>query len=198
MSSPTAPFGPLQRFIEDPACQEIRVSRHDRVFVRHAGHLTHVPEVSFPSDVDLRRFVERLTGWSTATLRHLVHAPPGEMLMVAHFPPERPNVTLDPVQAGYRAGAVGRPDRYAFAARRGAEYLTAAVREGANVLIVGPRESGKATLLNVLVGTLPASAAIAVIDEARRLTTYRPPRPPSTLPQYLQLDDEAVLQDTRK
>ena len=54
-----------------------------------------------------------------------------------------------------------------------AEYLSAAVREGTSVLIVGPPASGKATLLNVQVGTLPASERVAVIDEARRLTTVR-------------------------
>jgi pilus assembly protein CpaF len=173
MSSPTAQFGPLQPFVDDPACQEIRVSRRDRVFVRRAGHLTPAPEVVFPSDVELRRFVEQLTGRSTATLRNLVHPLPGEMLVVALFPPASPNVTLGLFKPGTR------PERWddliathALPAEA-AEYLTAAVREGTNVLIVGPPESGKATLLNVLVGTLPASEKIAVIDEARRLTTVR-------------------------
>jgi len=114
-SSPTAPFGPLQPFVDDPACQEVRVSRCDRVFVRRAGHLTYASEVSFPSDVELRRFVEQLSGRSTATIRNLVHPLPGEMLMVAHFPPESPNVTLDLFKAGHPAGAVGRPDRHACA-----------------------------------------------------------------------------------
>src|SRR5437762_1598297 len=101
-SSHTGPFDPLQPFVDDPACQEVRVSRRDRVFVRRAGRLTPASEVYFPSDVELRRFVEQLTGRSTTTLRNLVHPLPGEMLMVAHFPPESPNVMFDLYKPGTR------------------------------------------------------------------------------------------------
>ena len=54
-----------------------------------------------------------------------------------------------------------------------ANELTAAVQRGATVMIVGPPDSGKKTLLNVLLGTLSAAEPVAVIDESRSLTAVR-------------------------
>jgi energy-coupling factor transporter ATP-binding protein EcfA2 len=131
--------------------------------------------VRFPSATHLavRLFVEQLTGRPTATLADLVHPLPGDMLLVAAFPPFSEHVTVSLFKPATS------PERWdeliadAALPEQAATDLTAAVRRGATVLIVGPPDSGKKTLLNVLLGTLPAAERVAVIDESRSLTAVR-------------------------
>ena len=87
-------LGPLQPLVDDPACQEVRVARYDRVLVRRRGRVMEVAGIRFADDPAVRRFVEQLTGCSTTTLSSLVHPLPGDALLVAHFPPRSTHVTL--------------------------------------------------------------------------------------------------------
>jgi hypothetical protein len=88
------PFGPLQSLVDDPTTQIIRVNRYDHVLVRRGGRQQEMPNVRFPDDLSVRLFIEHVTGRQTATLGDLVHPLPGEMLLVAYFPPLNAHVTV--------------------------------------------------------------------------------------------------------
>jgi hypothetical protein len=94
MPASDPPFGPLQSLVDDPTSQIIRVNRYDHVLVRRGGRQEEMPDVRFPDDLSVRLLVERLTGRQTATLGDLVHPLPGDMLLVAYFPPLSAHVTV--------------------------------------------------------------------------------------------------------
>jgi len=173
MPAPDPTFGPLQSLVDDPTSQVIRVNRYDRILVSRGGRQEEVAEVRFVDDVSVRLLVEHVTGRPTATLSNLVHPLPGDMLLVAFFPPLSQHVTVSLFKPATR------PERWdeliadGVLPEQAARELTVAVHSGATVLIVGPPDSGKKTLLNVLLGTLPATEPVAVIDDSRSLTTVR-------------------------
>jgi len=172
MPASDPPFGPLQSLVDDPTSQIIRVNRYDHVLVRRGGRQEEMPDVRFPDDLSVRLLVERLTGRQTATLGDLVHPLPGDMLLVAYFPPLSAHVTVSLFKPATKAE---RWDELIgdVLPEQAAKELTAAVHSGATVMIVGPPDSGKKTLLNVLLGTLSAAEPVAVIDESRSLTAVR-------------------------
>ena len=173
MPAPDLPFGPLQSLVDDPTSQVIRVNRYDRILVSRGGRQEEVKDVRFVDDVSVRLFVEQVTGRPTATLSDLVHPLPGDMLLVAHFPPLSQHVTVSLFKPATRPERWGELIADGVLPDQAARELTTAVHSGATVLIVGPPDSGKKTLLNVLLGTLPAAEPIAVIDESRSLTAVR-------------------------
>ncbi|MGI9145964.1 MAG: ATPase, T2SS/T4P/T4SS family, partial [Chloroflexota bacterium] len=173
MQSPDPPFGPLQPLVDDPTSQVIRVNRYDRILVRRGGRQQERPDIRFADDVSVRLLIERLTGRPTATYGNLVHPLPGDMLLVAYFPPLSEHVTVSLFKPATIAERWDELVANRVLPEQAASELIAAVQSGTTVLIVGPPDSGKETLLNVMLGTMPAAERVAVIDESRSLTAVR-------------------------
>ena len=143
MPASDPPFGPLQSLVDDPTSQIIRVNRYDHVLVRRGGRQEEMPDVRFPDDLSVRLLVERLTGRQTATLGDLVHPLPGDMLLVAYFPPLSAHVTVSLFKPATKAERWDELIDDDVLPEQAAKELIAAVHSGATVMIVGRPDSGK-------------------------------------------------------
>ena len=161
-------LGPLQRYLDDPEVEEIWINEPAKVFVARRG----VPELTTTilTAAQVRDLVERMLKASGRRLdlsSPFVDAslPGGERLHVVI-----PDVTRDHMAVNIRKHLV-RADHLDHLVRLGsltphaAAFLDAAVRAGLNVLVSGATQAGKTTMLNALVGSIPAGQRVISCEE---------------------------------
>lgn len=165
-------FGRLQPFLDDPDIEEIWLNGCDKVFVARNG-VAELTSLRLSQD-ELRQLVERMLA---PTNRHLdlsspfvdATLPDGSRLHVAI-----PDVTPGPWYVNIRK-FVSRARRLADLVERGslsahaAAYLDAAVSAGMNILVSGPTQAGKTTLLGCLAASIPPRQRVVVAEEVREL-----------------------------
>lgn len=161
-------FGPLQPFFEDDSVEEIWINEPGRVFVARSGRSELTPVVMTASQV--RDVVERMLRWSGRRLdlsQPFVDAtlPDGSRLHVVI-----PDVTREHWAVNVRRFVI-RPRSVHDLARLGtlsdhaAGFLEAAVISGCNIVVAGGTQAGKTTLLNALLGSVPARERIVSCEE---------------------------------
>lgn len=163
-----AGFGPLQRFFDDPDVEEVWINEPGRVFVARAGRSELTTTVL--SEAQVRDLVERMLRWSGRRLdmsNPFVDAmlPDGSRLHVVI-----PDITRRHWAVNVRRFVV-RPAHVTDLVPRGtlttaaADFLEAAVVSGLNVVVAGGTQAGKTTLLNALLGCVPASERVVSCEE---------------------------------
>ena len=161
-------FGPLQRFFDDPEVEEIWINDPGRVFIARGGRSELTTTVLTAADV--RDLVERMLLWSGRRLdlaTPFVDAmlPDGSRLHVAI-----PDITREHWAVNVRRFVV-RPAHIGDLVPRGtlttqaADFLEAAVVAGLNIVVAGGTQAGKTTLLNALLGCVPAAERIVSCEE---------------------------------
>lgn len=163
-----AGFGPLQPFFDDPEVEEVWINEPGRVFIARSGRSELTTTVL--SDAEVRSLVERMLQWSGRRIdlsTPFVDAmlPDGSRLHVvipditrAHWAVNvrrfvmRPTQVHDLVPAGTLTAEA-------------ANFLEAAVVSGLNIVVAGGTQAGKTTLLNALLGCLPASERVVSCEE---------------------------------
>ncbi|MFD1859799.1 CpaF family protein [Aeromicrobium camelliae] len=172
-----AGFGPLQRFLDDPAVEEIWINEPDRVFVARDGQHELTP-VMLTAD-QVRELVERML---SSTGRRLDLSQPfvDAMLPGGH----RLHVVLAGISRGFSAVNIrkfvakakslddlvqlGTLDEHAAA------YLAEAVAAGRNIVVSGGTQAGKTTLVNCLASAIPGTQRLITVEEVFELQCGHP------------------------
>jgi len=166
-------LGPLQPLMDDPTIEEVWLNGPDRVFVARAG-MAELTGIRLRQD-ELRTLVERMLAPTNRRLdlsSPFVDAalPDGSRLHVAI-----PDITRGAWYVNIRK-FVSRAQRLddlvesGSLTRAAARYLHAAVVCGMNVLVSGPTQAGKTTLLNCLTASIPPRERLVTAEEVFELT----------------------------
>ncbi len=167
-----AGFGPLQRYLDDPAVEEVWINQPQRVFVARAGK--HELTTTILDAVEVRDLVERMLKTSG---RRLDLSTPfvDAMLPSGH----RLHVVLDGITRGFSAVNIRK---FVVRAKRlhdlvelgtlttqAAAFLDACVVAGLNIIVAGGTQAGKTTMLNTLGSAVPGGERIVSTEEVFEL-----------------------------
>ena len=169
---------PIQPLLESATISEIMVNPDGAVWIEEGNDIRQLPNVCFDEgalqtglEVIANRFGKKLDADSPILNLRL---PDGSRL-AAMIPPvvnPRPLVTIRRFTAQnftmtdlIRGGMLGEDQ---------AATLTAAVREGQNILIAGATSSGKTTLAGVLADAIPEHERILLIEDTAELHIRKP------------------------
>ncbi|MFV0634280.1 CpaF family protein [Demequina sp.] len=167
-----AGLGPLQRYLEDPAVEEIWINAPHQVFVARGGE----PELTTTIlDGDqVRDLVERMLRASGRRLdlsSPFVDAtlPGGERLHVVIPEITREHWAVNIRKYVARARSVRDLVALGSLTPQAAAFLHAAVDSGLNLLVSGATQAGKTTMLGALAGSVPARERIITCEEVFEL-----------------------------
>jgi pilus assembly protein CpaF len=166
-------YGPIDRFLRDPAVTEVMVNGPDQVFVEKAGKLT-LTGVTFVDDVHVRRIIEKIVA---QVGRRIDEASP---LCDARLPDgSRVNAVIHPLAIGgpfltirkFAAEPYTVKDLIDFGTltEHTARFLEACVQGRLNIVVAGGTGTGKTTTLNVLSSFIPEDERIITIEDAKEL-----------------------------
>jgi pilus assembly protein CpaF len=180
----SADFGPLARYLDDPATTDVFVNGPDDLWVDRGDGLVRQSDWSCPSEARLRelgirlialggRHIDEATPCADVRLhdgiRVHVALPPiasqGTLISVRIPPVERPRLDLLQERGLFGRGGDGDALR---------ETVDAAVRERANLLVTGAGGSGKTTLLSALLAEAPHSERIIAVEDVAELRVAHP------------------------
>ncbi len=158
-----AGLGPLQKFLDDPAIEEIWINQPGRVFIARHGRSELTTVVLSAQDV--RDLVERMLKPSGRRLdlsSPFVDAllPDGSRLHAVI-----PDITREHLSLNIRkfvVAANGLEDLVALGTitPHAARFLEGAVAAGLNIIVAGGTQAGKSTMLNTLINSIPAREAV--------------------------------------
>ncbi len=150
--------GILQELMDDPEVEEIFVNQLNRVFVIRRGQMLHMEHLSFESEDELLLLAKRLIGegHQLDASRPIVHAqlPDGSRITVVIPPATTGAISLTIRKYVLKADSLSELVRLGTLPEDAADFLSAAVRAGVNMLISGSTGSGKTTLLRALCSCL--------------------------------------------
>ncbi len=167
-----AGYGPLQRYFDDPAVEEIWINAPSQVFVARGG----VSELTTTilTDGEVRDLVERMlrsSGRRVDLSSPFVDAmlPDGSRLHVVI-----PDITQEHWHVNIRKFVVKADHlddlvRLGTLTRQAATFLEAAVVAGLNILVAGGTQAGKTTMLNCLAAAVPARERVVTCEEVFEL-----------------------------
>ncbi|MDE1536106.1 CpaF family protein [Actinotignum sp. GS-2025c] len=181
-------YGPLQKFFDDPQVEEIWINAPDKIFVARSGVSTRINLTMAESEI--HTLVERML---YASGRRLDLSTP---FVDAQLPTgERLHVAIPDITARYWAINIRK---YTVRARQlsdlvnvqmleeaQADYLSAAMSAGRNILVSGSTGAGKTTLLRALLGGIAPNERLISAEEVFELGIDLPDvvamqtRPPS-------------------
>ena len=190
----------IGRLWEDASVQSIYVNGARSIFVERDGSVSP-GATSFRDDAHLLGFIKRI-GIATDRVVSEVHLPNGGKC-IAIFPPASPS---GPVFSFHRGTAAGATLSGLVTAdmidERIASLLRLAATAGLSTAVVGPRKSGKTTLLSALCSDLGDRARVVTVSRSRELQSNQQGRvelvasegaPLPTLLRYAQLIGPEVL-----
>jgi pilus assembly protein CpaF len=172
-----AGFGPLQRYLDDPAVEEIWINEPGRVFVARHGRselTTTILDAQRVRDLVERmlkssgRRVDLSTPFVDATL------PDGSRLHVAVPDITREHYAVNIRKFLVRAASLDEVVALGTLGVEAARFLEAAVVAGLNILVAGGTQAGKTTLLNCLAAAIPARERVVTCEEVFELRVPLP------------------------
>lgn len=167
-----AGFGPLQALLDDPTVEEVWINAPSRVFCARAGR-HELTNVILTAD-EVRELVERML---KASGRRLDLSSP---FVDATLPQgHRLHVVLEGISRDFAAVNIRKfllraarlEDLVALGSLTpaAADFLTASVRAGLNILVAGATQAGKTTMLNCLAAAVPGTERIISVEEVFEL-----------------------------
>ncbi len=169
---------PIQLLLESETISEIMVNPDGTVWIEEGGRIQALSEIHFDDgalltglEVIANRFGKKLDQDSPILNLRL---PDGSRL-AAMIPPvvnPRPLMTIRKFTA--RNFTLADLIRVRMLTEEQADTLTAAVRDGQNILIAGATGSGKSTLLGVLADAIPEHERILLIEDTAELHIRKP------------------------
>ncbi len=171
-------LGPLERFLSDPAVNEIMVVDPNTIYIERAGKL-FLSDARFTDDDRVRGVIERIV---TPLGRRIDESSP---LVDARLKDgSRVNAIIKPLALRGSCITIRKFSKTAltldklvgFGALTPAMglFLQRSVLAKKNIVISGGTGSGKTTLLNVLSGSIPPEERIVTIEDAAELQLAQP------------------------
>ena len=166
-------YGPIERYLADPAVTEIMVNGLDGIFVEREGKIT-LTDSYFLSDQHILRVIDRIVA---PVGRRIDESSP---MVDARLPDgSRVNAIIPPLAVDGPVVTIRKFATHTFTAEdlvnigamteQLARYLSACVEGRANILVSGGTGSGKTTLLNVLSAMIPDDERIVTIEDSAEL-----------------------------
>ena len=183
--------GPLQPLLEDEDLENLDLNGYDEVWATYSSRgRVRLPAVAESNQdlIDILRALASYAGpvarpWSTVHPQLDIGLPGGVRVSGLLAASERPQVSIRRDRLGPQAFLDVPPRRYANDAislvelgtvdRQCALFLAAAVRARANIMIVGPTNAGKTTLLRAMANAVPSGERIITIEQALELRLGR-------------------------
>jgi pilus assembly protein CpaF len=170
--------GPLEPLLRDPAVTDVLVNGPRDVWIDRGDGLLRTP-VEFASESDVRRLAMRLAAQAG---RRLDESSP---YVDARMPDgTRLHCVLPPIATTGTVISLRVPRRAAFTLDdlveagtidgEGAEWLRRIVTGRLAFLIVGGTGSGKTTVLSTLLGLVPVSERIVIVEDSSELAPSHP------------------------
>jgi pilus assembly protein CpaF len=167
-----AGLGPLQPFLDDPQVEEIWINEPGRVFVARRGRSELTTAIL--DDATVRDLVERMLAVSG---RRIDLSTPFVDAMLAdgsRLHVVIPDVTRRHWAVNIRKFVVGAHSLEQLVGLdamppAAADFLTASVVAGLNIIVAGGTQAGKTTLLNCLAAAIPAHERVITCEEVFEL-----------------------------
>ncbi len=167
-----AGLGPLQQYLDDPEVEEIWINAPHQVFVARRGEAELTPTVLTAAQVrDLVEQMLKVSGRRLDLSSPFVDAalPGGERLHVAIPDVTRADWAVNIRKYVVRASRVEDLVALGSLTPQAGRFLAAAVAAGLNVLVSGPTQAGKTTMLNALAGAIPPRERVITCEEVFEL-----------------------------
>ena len=167
-----AGFGPLQAYLDDPSIEEIWINEPGKVFVARSG-LSELTTTILTGQ-EVRDLVERMlksSGRRVDLSSPFVDAtlPDGSRLHVVIPDITRSEWALNIRKFTVRATNLDDLVTLGTLSPQMADFLVASVIAGLNILVSGGTQAGKTTLLNCLLGAIPARDRVITCEEVFEL-----------------------------
>jgi pilus assembly protein CpaF len=169
---------PIEALLESDTVSEIMVNPDSSVWVEESGQIQRLPDIRFDDgalqtglEVIANRFGKKLDADSPILNLRL----PDGSRMAAMIPPivnPRPLMTVRRFTA--KNYTLADLIETGMLTNEQALILTAAVRDGKNILIAGATSTGKTTVANVLADAIPEQERILVIEDTAELRIRKP------------------------
>ena len=163
-----AGFGSLQRFLDDPAVEEIWINEPGRVFVARHGRSELTTVILTGDEVaDLVERMLRLSGRRLDLSVPFVDAqlPDGSRLHVVIPSITRQHLAVNIRKFVIAVAGLDELVRLGSLPAPAARFLEASVAAGLNLLVSGGTQAGKTTMLNALCAAIPASERVITVEE---------------------------------
>jgi pilus assembly protein CpaF len=165
-----------ERMLGDEEAQEWMINAPRRIFRDSGERIERVPSVGFADDRQVRAFLERLLErvegkrLDRITPRVEARLPDGSRLTAA-IPPVSSNghVICSIRRFRLAASTLDELVKLDFLSQAAADFLTACVRAGKNIVIAGRVSSGKTTLINALGSSIPGTERVVVCESSAEL-----------------------------
>ncbi len=168
-------MGRLQPLIDDPGIENIEVTGYDQVWIAYADGREVRSEPVANSDAELVELIQALatrTGqaersFSTASPSLQLRLDDGSRLTAMAWVTPRPVVVI----RRHRVRDVSLDQMVAWGSMSHAvaQFLGAAIRAGRNIIVTGPQNSGKTTLLRALAAEFAPMERFATIEREYEL-----------------------------
>jgi Flp pilus assembly CpaF family ATPase len=177
-------MGRLQPLIDDPSIENIEVTGHDQVWVAYADGREIRGEPVAGSDAELIELIQALvtrTGqaersFSTASPTLHLRLDDGSRLTAMAWVTPRPVVVIR--RHRVREVTLGQLVEWGTMSHAVAEFLGAAIRAGRNIIVTGPQNAGKTTLIRALAAEFPPMERFATIEREYELHLHELDRHP--------------------
>ena len=177
-------MGRLQPLIDDPAIENIEVTGHDQVWISYADGREVRGAAVASSDAELIELVQALatrTGqaersFSTASPVLHLRLDDGSRLTAVAWVTPRPVLVIR--RHRVREVSLREMVQWGSMSTAVAAFLGAAVRAGRNVVVTGPQNAGKTTLLRALAAEFPPLERFATIEREFELHLHELERHP--------------------
>lgn len=167
-----AGLGPLQQYLDDPEVEEIWLNAPDKVFIARRGEAELTTTILTSAQVrDLVEQMLKVSGRRLDLSSPFVDAslPGGERLHVAIPDVTRRDWAVNIRKYVVRASRLDDLVALGSLTPQAARFLTASVVAGLNVLVSGPTQAGKTTVLNALAGAIPPRERVITCEEVFEL-----------------------------
>jgi Flp pilus assembly CpaF family ATPase len=177
-------MGRLQPLIDDPSVENVEVNGYDQVWIGHADGREVRGEPVAASDAELVELVQALatrTGqaersFSTASPVLHLRLDDGSRLTAMAWVTPRPVLVIR--RHRVREVSLDQMVQWGSMSRAVARLLAAAIRSGKNIIVTGPQNAGKTTLLRALAAEYPPMERFATIEREYELHLHELPRHP--------------------
>ncbi|ABO49341.1 type II secretion system protein E [Desulforamulus reducens MI-1] len=171
-------YGVLQDLIDDPLISDIYVIRYNRVRYKRDGKLYVAKNVRFRDEQHLRQFIDLLCYIGK---RKVDESNPTVSLTTPEG--HRVAITLGTIADGFSTMSIrkflftGNIDglvKNGTFSKRAAEFIRRCVKGRRNIVIVGPQNTGKTTLIAVLGHEFDENELPVLVEEVRECTIEHP------------------------
>lgn len=170
-------WGPLNKLVMDETVSEILVNSYNQIFFETKAQL-HPHSENFKSPDDFRQLIEQITSASQTFLNRdkpfLEQQFENHRITLIYSELSIHSTVLCMRRVGLNVSNLQELSSNQWCSPQQVELIQQAVNRRDNILVVGGTSSGKSTLLQSMLYTLPLNERVVIIEDTQEL---KPPNP---------------------